>query len=68
MLKDAKETVMKQFNSTSGKTVILPLYSTVELEARMSRYESDEFWLLSPPQECMCTALPKMNKNGSEKT
>lgn len=43
MLKDAKETVMKQFNSTIGKSVILPLYSTVELEARMSRYESDEF-------------------------
>lgn len=37
-LKDAKEPVMKQFNSTTGKTVILPFYSTVELEDRMSQY------------------------------
>lgn len=36
ILKDAKEPVMKQFNSTSGKSVILPLYSTVELEDRTS--------------------------------
>lgn len=27
---------MKQFNSTSGKTIILPLYSTAELEDRIS--------------------------------
>lgn len=43
-LKDAKKPVMKQFNSTSGKTVILPLYSTVELEDRMSHYWRNEFW------------------------
>lgn len=38
MLKDAKEPVMKQFNSTGGKTVILPLYSAVELEDGMRQY------------------------------
>lgn len=38
MLKNAKEPVMKQFSSTSEKTVILPLYGTVELEDRMTQY------------------------------
>lgn len=41
---------MKQFNSTSGKTVILPLYSTVELEDRISSTKetnSDEINLLT---------------------
>lgn len=42
MLKDAKETVMKQFNSTSRKTAISPLYTMVELEVRMSKYGRDE--------------------------
>lgn len=76
-LKDAKNPVMKQFNSTSGKTVILPLYSTVELEDRMSHYWRDEFWwnsfihrqsiLLSHPQKFTCTASSKINRNGREK-
>lgn len=50
LLKCWKEPVMKQFNSTSGKTVILPLYSTVELEDRISstkKTNSDEINLLT---------------------
>lgn len=41
---------MKQFNSTSGKTIILPLYSTAELEDRISstkEMNSDEINLLT---------------------
>lgn len=67
---------MKQFNSTSGKTVILPLYSTVELEDRISSTKeanSDEIHLLkdstycSHPQKCTNTDSLRNSKNDCEK-
>lgn len=67
MLKNAKETVMKQFNSTSRKKAISPLYSMVELEVRMSKYGKDELWLLSHPPKCMHAVSAKNNKNDHEK-
>lgn len=67
MLKDAKETVMKQFNSTSRKTAISPLYTMVELEVRMSKYRRDELWLLSHSPKCMRAVSAKINKSDHEK-
>lgn len=68
---------MKQFNSTSGKTVILPLYSTVELEDRLSSTKetnSDEINLLTDSPYCSlihkkCTSTDslRISKNGCEK-